>query len=102
MIERLFAALALAVCAVLLVRLLLGERRRFRFDMAMRRAWNGLRRGVLRLWRMPSALRHQREAKRRAEEVANEAIRRASGRGEWDGNVYKPKSFRKPPRDKMH
>jgi hypothetical protein len=35
--------------------------------------------------------------------VADEAIKRARQRdGEWDGNVYKPKSFRKPPRDKMH
>ncbi len=31
------------------------------------------------------------------------AIARARKRdGEWEGNVYKPKSFRKPPRDKMH
>ena len=42
--------------------------------------------------------RHRREAMR----VADEAIKRARDRGEWDGNVYKPKSFRKPPRDKMH
>jgi hypothetical protein len=45
------------------------------------------------------SLRHRREAAR----VAEEAIKRARERGgEWDGNVYKPKSFRKPPRDKMH
>ena len=31
-----------------------------------------------------------------------DAIRRARERGDWDGNVYRPKSFRKPPRDKMH
>jgi hypothetical protein len=34
--------------------------------------------------------------------VADEAIRRARGEVEREGNVYKPKSFKKPPRDKMH
>jgi hypothetical protein len=48
---------------------------------------------------MALSVRHRREAARAAEE----AIKRARERGgEWDGNVYKPKSFRKPPRDKMH
>ena len=37
----------------------------------------------------------------RLKRVAEEAIRRAKG-GTWEGNVYKPRSFRKPPRDKMH
>jgi len=45
------------------------------------------------------SIRHRREAAR----VADEAIERArKHRGEWEGNVYKPESFRKPPRDKMH
>ena len=95
MIERVFAVIVLAVCAVLMLRLLLGERRRYRFDAAMRRLWYGLRRAA-------TAVPRWRAARSDAQKVANDAIRRARGRGEWDGNVYKPKSFRKPPRDKMH
>ena len=99
MIERTFAALVLAACAVLMLRLLMGERRRYRFDAAMRRAALALRRWAL-------TLRHWRASRRAAEQAAkaaDDAIARARGRdGEWDGNVYKPKSFRKPPRDKMH
>jgi hypothetical protein len=90
--ERVFAAAIFAVCIALLLRLAIGARRRARLDSALRRAWQALRGTV-------SSLRHRREAAR----VAEEAIKRARARsGEWDGNVYKPKSFRKPPRDKMH
>ena len=90
--ERILAAIIVAVCAVLLVRLMIGARRRERLDAALRRAWSAVR-GVA------VSARHRREAAR----VADEAIERARQRaGEWDGNVYKPKSFRKPPRDKMH
>ena len=98
MIERIFAAIVLAGCALLLVRLLLGERRRYRFDSAMARIW----RNVQRRWRdsvgRVSRMRQHRAAERKAEQVAKDAIRRASG-GDWDGNVYRPKSFGKPPRD---
>lgn len=92
-IERLLAAIALAVCAVLLVRLAIGARRRARLDALLYRVARALRGVVM-------SVRHRREAAR----VADEAIKRARERseGEWDGNVYKPKSFRKPPRDKMH
>ncbi|MEP7298994.1 MAG: hypothetical protein ABI702_22645 [Burkholderiales bacterium] len=89
--ERILAAIALAVCVVLLVRLMIGARRRRRVDSAVRRAWGALRGLVM-------SVRHRREAAR----VADEAIKRARSRGEWDGNVYTPKEFRKPPRDKMH
>lgn len=91
MIERVVAALVLAACALLLLRLVVGERRRRRLDAAVRRTSSAAQ-GLI------SSLRHRRTASR----VANDAIRRARGRGEWDGNVYKPKSFRKPPRDEMH
>jgi hypothetical protein len=86
------AAVALAVCVVMLVRLAVGARWRARGDAALQRAWRAVR-------GMALSVRHRREAARAAEE----AIKRARERGgEWDGNVYKPKSFRKPPRDKMH
>jgi hypothetical protein len=90
--ERVLAAIVLAACAALLVRLLIGARRRARLDAALRRAAHAVQGAVV-------SVRHRREAMR----VAEEAIKRARQRdGEWDGNVYKPKSFRKPPRDKMH
>jgi hypothetical protein len=102
-VEKIFAALTLTVCAVLLMRMLIGERRRYRFDAAARRLWFTLRRFGLWLQRGASSLWHWRSSRRQAAQAAEEAIRRArSADGSWDGNVYKPKSFRKPPRDKMH
>jgi len=98
MFERVLAAIVLAVCALLLLRLTMSVPRRYRFDAALRRVWLALRRTGLRVWHWRAA---RREAQR-AREVADEAIQRARDRGDWDGNVYTPKSFRKPPRDKMH
>lgn len=91
-VDRVLAAIALAVCVVMLVRLAVGARWRAKGDAVLRRALRAVR-------GMALSVRHRREAARAAEE----AIKRARERGgEWDGNVYKPKSFRKPPRDKMH
>lgn len=86
--EKIFAGIVLLVCALLLLRLVIGERRRWRYDAFWRRLWAGTRIRALRLW-------HWRAASRKARHDADEAIRRARGRngGEWDGNVYKPKSF---------
>lgn len=98
MTERVFAAIALAICAVLLVRLVIGERRRWYFDAFVRRMTVRLQGAALRVW-------HWRDARRealRARAAADEVIQRARDRGDWDGNVYTPKSFRKPPGDKMH
>ena len=101
MIEKLFAGIVLAVCAVLMLRLLIGARRRARFDAAVRRAWGRLRWFLDTVW-------HWRSRRRAAQRAADAVIRRARGReanghgdddsrdGEWEGNVYKPKSFRKP------
>jgi hypothetical protein len=94
-IEKLFAAAVLAVCAVLFVRLLIGARHRRRLDAALRGAAQAGRRAVGTAW-------HWRAARRTSKEAADEVIRRARDGGTWDGNVYRPKSFRKPPRDKMH
>ncbi|HKX42668.1 MAG TPA: hypothetical protein VJO99_16045 [Burkholderiaceae bacterium] len=92
-IEKLFAGVVLAVCIVLMLRLLIGARRRGRFDAAVRRSWLGSRRFLDTLW-------HWRSRRREAQRAADAAIRRARGHeaadGEWEGNVYKPKSFRKP------
>jgi hypothetical protein len=89
MFEKLFAAAVAALCAVLLVRLCLGPRRRLRFDALVRRAWHACRRWGLRMW-------HWRASRRDAARAADEAIERARSGVERDGNVYKPKSFRRP------
>jgi hypothetical protein len=99
-IEQGFAAVAFVVCALLFARLLLGERRRRRVDAVVLHGLAAWRRRATALWRW-------RAARREAARVAEEAIRRARERGrrgnggdeddgEWDGNVYKPKSFRGP------
>jgi hypothetical protein len=96
-IEKLFAGIVLAVCLVLMLRLVLGARRRARFDAAARRAWGNSQQFVRSAY-------HWRSHRREAERTADEVIQRARGRsansdsmdGEWEGNVYKPKSFRKP------
>jgi predicted nucleic acid-binding protein len=98
MFERVLAAIVIAICALMLVRLALGARRRLRFDAFFRRLW-------LRMRHAGYTVHRWREARRNAErarKAADELIKRARDRGEWDGNVYTPKSFRKPPRDKMH
>ena len=103
MIERLIAAVVLAVCALLFVRLAIGERHRQRLDAALRSVAHASRRAL----RSARAAWHWRAIRRTSKKAADEAIRRARDGGTrdggtWDGNVYKPKSFRKPPRDKMH
>lgn len=84
MIEKVLAGAVLAVCVVMLLRLCLGVRARMRFDHAMRSAA-----------RLPMLAVHRVRAAR----GAAEAIRRAkSSDGDWEGNVYTPKSFNKRPR----
>jgi hypothetical protein len=95
--DKAFAVLVFAVCIVMLARLLMGEPRRYRFDTAARRVGFAFKRRVFLAW-------HWRTSKRAAAQAAAEVIRRArqkDAQGEWDGNVYKPKSFRKPP-NKLH
>ncbi len=84
--EKIIAALMLAGCLVLLARVFIGERRRARFDAAIARFSARMGRRTDRLFTAPAA---QRRAKREAQA----AIDRARN-GEWDGNVYRPKSFK--------
>lgn len=98
MFERVLAATVIAFCVVMLVRLSLGSRRRARFDAFWRRRWLRARHAGHAVWRWRESRRHAEVARKAADEL----IKRARDRGEWDGNVYTPKSFRKPPRDKMH
>jgi hypothetical protein len=89
MFEKSLAIVVLVVCLVLMGRLLLGPRRRQRFDAAVRRAGFTIRRRAFLLY-------HWRASRRSAERVAEETIRRAREGGSWDGNVYRPKSFKGP------
>ena len=100
--EPLLAGLTLAVCAVLLVRLCLPPAHRQRVDRTLRGWGWTLRHGALQLW-------HWRASRRLARAEAEAVIRRArTGKtadeaGEWTGNVYTPKSFRKTRRpDQLH
>jgi hypothetical protein len=99
--EKIVAAIIVAGCLVMLLRLGLGARRRQRFDSIVAR-WSrrtGARLDSIFTWN---------SQRRRARHVADAAIRRAregpsthGGGGEWDGNVYRPKSFKKKGR-KIH
>lgn len=105
--EQLLAAFTLAVCAVLGVRLCLGPARQQRFDRTLRGWGWTLRHGAGQLW-------HWRTSRHLARTEAEAAIQRARGsrgtgsngdadEGEWTGNVYTPRSFRKPRRpDQLH
>jgi hypothetical protein len=89
MMEKFSAALLLAICLVMLLRLVMGERRRRGFDAWALRTWGALRAMSLQVWRW-------RSNRRKAQQVAQEAIRRASADVRRDGNVYRPDSFRGP------
>jgi predicted nucleic acid-binding protein len=92
MLDKIFAAFVVLICALLALRLLLGAQRRARMDARLRGLWRQLR-----------GWRYLRQNKKRAEAQAEAAIRRARSAsrmedGEWDGNVYRPKKFGGKPR----
>jgi hypothetical protein len=108
-IEKLLAALVLIVCLVMLGRMMLPARQQQRFD-ALLRDWRDRLRGLRhrRPWQRRAA---RQDAARTAEEAIRKARRAASRRpngqgghdaekaepeGEWDGNVFRPKSFKPP------
>jgi hypothetical protein len=88
MIEKLFAVVVLAACLVALVRMALRPHQRARMDALGRRVWARCRALVQRGRRAPAPAPDPAR-------VAEEAIRRAR-EGHWEGNVYKPRSFRRP------
>jgi hypothetical protein len=87
-LEKIVPAIIVVACLIALARLVLGERRRFRLDRAIGRWSRSVRSRIEGLFTWNAD-------RRRARRAAEEAIRRAKGDGEWDGNVYRPKSFRK-------
>lgn len=89
MVEKLLPITIAAVCVLLMIRLLIGPRRRYRLDAFARRVAAAMRRRTLWAWRW-------RASRKQAARAAEEAIRRAREGGSWEGNVYKPKSFKRP------
>lgn len=87
MFEQVLAGLALAICGLLLLRLVVGAPRRYRFDMAVRRSGQWCVRQV----RRPFEHRKQRRA---AAQQAEELIRRVRRDVEREGNVIRPRQFR--------
>lgn len=90
--EKLFSAVVLLMCVLMLLRLCLGERLRHRVDASMQRLWAR----VQRLARRAGQWRKWRQSRAAAAREAEEAIRRARRRAERDGNVIRPDSFHKP------
>ncbi|RZJ11594.1 MAG: hypothetical protein EOP39_05910 [Rubrivivax sp.] len=100
MFSTVLAALGLAICIALAVHMALPYRTRARVNSAITRLGGWAQTQIDRAagWR-----RRQRQARFAALE-AERVIRRAresaqqNGRveGEWDGNVYRPRSFDKP------
>lgn len=93
MVEKIFAAVMLVGCAVLLARMLLGPQRRDRLDAALQRTGTLWRRRLRRAAAWPAA--HAR-ARREAQEAIHRASRRQSER---DGNVIRPDAFKGKRRD---
>ena len=87
-LEKLLAGLVLGACLVALLRMALTPRQRDRLDAWALRPWQRCR-NVFR--RKPPKPLTQQDAAR----AADEAIRRAR-EGHWDGNVFRPRSFRRP------
>jgi hypothetical protein len=99
MFEKILAVTILVVCVALMARLLAGPRLRLAIDAWARRVAHHARSTWLRIYHWRSS----RSSHKTAKQVADEAIRRArEDQGTWEGNVYKPKTFKRPPRDKMH
>ncbi|MCV2360438.1 hypothetical protein LNV08_15790 [Paucibacter sp. TC2R-5] len=101
-LSTVLAAAGLLTCIFLAIRMCLSPRLRQQMDARLRRAAWGLRDAGHRLgvyWR-------SRRFKKSAASEADAAIRRAKTAhkpdGEWDGNVYRPKSFGKDKPRKPH
>ena len=86
--DKFLAALVVAACVVMLLRLALGARRRRRFDAVWHAFAEALR-------TLPRRLARRRASRRQVEQAADAAIRRAQG-VDRDGNVYTPESLRRP------
>ena len=92
MAEAILAAAVLVLCLALLVRLVLPPRQRQRMDSRARQGWTTLRQRA----RAVPAVWHRRRHRKQAATEAEAAIRRAREGVSRDGNVIRPKSFKRP------
>ena len=91
-LTRWASALVVAVCVLMLIRLVLPAPKRARLDQGVRQ----LPKVLSRRWH---TLRHGRRRRVDAERLARDAIERARKTTvERDGNVIKPDAFNKGPR----
>ena len=97
LVESVLAGLTLTVCVALLMHMAIGPARREK----LRLRWLAFRRaGGRTAWRRLWPSRGQRAAARREADEAIERARHAAEsaeRGQWEGNVYRPKSFDRRP-----
>ncbi len=94
MIEQVFASLGLLICAALALRMVLGPERQLRWDRFWRRQLDRVRGAGRWLQRQWQLLRTSRGARRQAEQ-AIERARSAKPQVDREGNVIRPRSFRK-------
>jgi hypothetical protein len=103
MLQTLLAATGLAVCLALAVHMALPYRLQARVDAgaAALASWVQLQIARLTGWRRrqrqtrAAALEAERVIRRARESALHDARDSRTG-GDWDGNVYRPKSFDKP------
>ena len=99
MLHTLLAATGLAICIALALHMALPYRARARVDAAVAALGGWLRTQVDRATGWRRRQRQTRAAALEAERVirrARESAQQSRVEGEWDGNVYRPKSFEKP------
>ncbi len=100
MLEKSFAVLVAGVCLVLLARLFMPERYRWRLDARAQSTWQAFSAWTQSTWQAFRAwaqrLWRWRSSRKQAARIAEEAIRRARHSVQRDGNVLRPKSFGRP------
>lgn len=90
--NRLFAAIVLALCLVLLLRLAVGERQRAAFDARVRGVGEAMRQLALALPGWLAGRRKREAATREAQDLIDRA-RRNKPELDRDGNVIRPRQF---------
>lgn len=100
MLHTVFAALGLATCIALAVHMALPYTARMRVNAALARLGAWMRAQIDRAAGWRHRQRQTRAAALEAARVIHRARESAQNEprvdGEWDGNVYRPKSFEKP------
>ena len=90
--DKLFPIFVAAVCVVMLVRMMLGDKRRASFDRAFIKAWASVSRQARFLWHW----RARRQSAAQARQVAQDVIQRVRHRVDKEGNVLTPEAFKEP------